>query len=216
MISCLGCSWWKEVSNKKSNVSCKYRFQEENRVLGCKCIKFLLPLVRRKAHTHNSFINFPAWLCTFYITHSHVLVWSCIDLILAYIVDLHVLWLCLGNGILVWSCVYIFVFYCIWTWTWSHLIPYWVPAISVTHSFSFCPNDVAMLLYVLIHWVVFVIIFWDEFSTFCQSIIVSVVFEGVMIHNLKIDSKLDFGGPNTVEEREQSARGSSLANGQAL
>ena len=32
-----------------------------------------------------------------------------------------------------------------------------------------------------------------------------------MIHNLKKDLKLEFGGPNTAEERERSARGASEA-----
>ena len=39
--------------------------------------------------------------------------------------------------------------------------------------------------------------------------------EGVTVGNLKTDSKSEFGGSNTAEEREQSARGASEANGQA-
>ena len=39
--------------------------------------------------------------------------------------------------------------------------------------------------------------------------------ERVMIHNPKIDSKLEFEGPDTAEERERCARGASMANGQA-
>ena len=35
-----------------------------------------------------------------------------------------------------------------------------------------------------------------------------------MISNPKIDSKSEFGGPDTAEERERSARGTSEANGQ--
>ena len=35
-----------------------------------------------------------------------------------------------------------------------------------------------------------------------------------MICNLKTDSKSEFGGPDTAEERERSARGARLANGQ--
>ena len=50
-----------------------------------------------------------------------------------------------------------------------------------------------------------VVIFRDEFSTICQSFIVFVVREGVMICNLKTDSKSEFGCQNTVEERERCA-----------
>ena len=69
------------------------------------------------------------------------------------------------------------------------------------------PNDVATLLFVLIRWVVFVLIFRDEFSTICQSFIVFVVREGVTIRNPQMDSKSEFGCPNTAEERERCAGG---------
>ena len=72
-----------------------------------------------------------------------------------------------------------------------------------------------MLLFVLISWVVFIVIFWEAFSTFCQSFIVIVVREGVTIRNPKTDSKSEFGGPNTVEERERSTRGAYSTKGQA-
>ena len=78
------------------------------------------------------------------------------------------------------------------------------------------PNDVATLVFVLIRWVVFVVIFWDEFSTFCQSFIVFVVREGVMIRNQKTDLKSEFGGPNTVEERERCAREATMAKGHGM
>ena len=45
-----------------------------------------------KAHTHKSFMSVPASLCTIYITHSH-------DFVCSYILELHVLGLCLGNDI---------------------------------------------------------------------------------------------------------------------
>ena len=35
MVSCLDISWWKGALKEKSNFSCKYRLQEENRLLGC-------------------------------------------------------------------------------------------------------------------------------------------------------------------------------------
>ena len=77
------------------------------------------------------------------------------------------------------------------------------------------PNDVATLLFVLILWVVFVFIFWDEFSTFSHTFIVIVVHKIVMIRNPKTDSKLKFRGRDTAEERKRSAGGTSEANGQA-
>ena len=77
------------------------------------------------------------------------------------------------------------------------------------------PNDVAMLFFVPIRWVVLVFVFRDEFLTFCQSFIVVVVHERVTICNLNTDLKSKFGGLNTAEERGRSARGASLANGQA-
>ena len=40
--------------------------------------------------------------------------------------------------------------------------------------------------------------------------------EGVTIHNLKTDSKSEYGGPNTAEEREQRARKARLAIDQPL
>ena len=76
------------------------------------------------------------------------------------------------------------------------------------------PYDVVMLLYILIRWVVFVVIFWDEFSTVCQSFIVFIMHEGVIVRNPKTDSNSEFGCPNTAEERERCARGCS-AKGQA-
>ena len=69
------------------------------------------------------------------------------------------------------------------------------------------PNDVVTLLFVLIRWVVFVVIFRDEFSTIYQSFIVFVMHEGVMIRNPKTDSKSEFRCPNTAKERERCARG---------
>ena len=62
-----------------------------------------------------------------------------------------------------------------------------------------------MLLCILIRWVVFVVIFRDEFSTICQSFIVFIVRKGVIICNLKMDLKSEFGCPNTAEERERCA-----------
>ncbi|KAK4844040.1 hypothetical protein QYF36_015659 [Acer negundo] len=47
------------------------------------------------------------------------------------------------------------------------------------------------------------------------SFVVFVVREGVTIRNPKMDSKSEFGGPNTAKEREQSAKGPSKANDQA-
>ena len=67
------------------------------------------------------------------------------------------------------------------------------------------PNDVATLLFVLIRWVVFVVVFQDEFSTICQSFIVFVVREGVIVHP-KMDSNSEFGCPYKAEERERCAR----------
>ena len=64
-----------------------------------------------------------------------------------------------------------------------------------------------MLLCILIRWVVFDIVFRDDFSTFLQSFLVVVVHMGVMIRNPKTDLKLEFGGPKTVEERVGCARG---------
>ena len=49
----------------------------------------------------------------------------------------------------------------------------------------------------------FVVVFRDEFSTFCQSFIVIVVQEGVTVCNPKTDSNSEFGCPNTAEERER-------------
>ena len=72
-----------------------------------------------------------------------------------------------------------------------------------------------MLLCVLIHWVVFVVIFRDDFSKFLQSFIVFVMRKGVTIRNPKTDSNSEFGCPNTAEERERCARGTSKAIGQA-
>ena len=71
------------------------------------------------------------------------------------------------------------------------------------------PNDIATLLFILIRWVVFVVVFRDEFSTICQSFIVFIVREGVTVCNLKTDSNSEFGWPNTVEERTRCARGAS-------
>ena len=59
----------------------------------------------------------------------------------------------------------------------------------------------------------FVVVFRDEFSTICQSFVVFIVREGVMIRNPKTDSKSEFGGPNTVEERARCARGAAMAVG---
>ena len=78
------------------------------------------------------------------------------------------------------------------------------------------PYDVVMPLCILIHWVVFIVIFRDEFSTICQIFIVFVVREGVMVRNPKMDSNLEFGGPNTVEERDRYTRGVCMAKGHAL
>ena len=47
------------------------------------------------------------------------------------------------------------------------------------------PYDVVMLLCFLIRSVVFIVIFRDDFSAFCQSFIVVVVREGVTVRNLK-------------------------------
>ena len=38
---------------------------------------------------------------------------------------------------LVWNCVYMFVFLVFWTWLCSYLIPYWVSVILVTHTLGF-------------------------------------------------------------------------------
>ena len=67
------------------------------------------------------------------------------------------------------------------------------------------PNDVAMLLFVLINWVVFVVIFRDEFSPIYQSFKVIFVHEEVTVSNLKTDSNSEFGCPNTAEECERCA-----------
>ena len=58
-----------------------------------------------------------------------------------------------------------------------------------------------MLLCILIRWVVFDVVFRDDFSIFLQSFLVIVVRTGVTIVNPKTDSKSEFGGPKTVEER---------------
>ncbi|KAK1571671.1 hypothetical protein Q3G72_021073 [Acer saccharum] len=77
------------------------------------------------------------------------------------------------------------------------------------------PINVATLLYVLIRKVVFVVVFQDEFSTFCQSFIIVVVREGVTIRNPKTYLKSEVKGPDTIEERKWSAKEACLANGQA-
>ena len=74
------------------------------------------------------------------------------------------------------------------------------------------PNDVAMLLCVLIRWVDFVVVFRYDFSTFLKSFIVVVVREGVMVCNPKTDSNSEFGGPKTVEERVGCAWGKNGQN----
>ena len=78
------------------------------------------------------------------------------------------------------------------------------------------PYDVVMLLCILIRWVVFIVIFQDEFSTFCQSFIVFIVHEGVTVCNPKMDSNSEFGGPNMVEECGRCAREVCMAKGHAL
>ena len=119
MVSCLGGYWWKEALKKKSNFSCKYRFQRQSAYLDAKVSRFYFLLQGVKAHTHKSFIIVPALFSTIYITHSHVFVCSCIELKCSYILVLHVLGLCLGNGIHMWTCVCMFVFLVFWTCTWS-------------------------------------------------------------------------------------------------
>ena len=86
-----------------------------------------------------------------------------------------------------------------------NLIPYWVPVISVTHTLSFESKRCSYATF-RSRWVVFVVVFWDEFSTIFQSFIVFVMREGVTVRNLKTDSNSEFGCPNTAEERERCAR----------
>ena len=51
----------------------------------------------------------------------------------------------------------------------------------------------------------FVVVFRDEFLTICQSFVVVVVCEGVMVCNPKIDSNSEFECLNTAEERKRCA-----------
>ena len=79
------------------------------------------------------------------------------------------------------------------------------------------PNDVATLLFILICWVVFVVVFRDEFSTFCQSFVVVFVRERVTIRNPKTDSYFEDRfeirvwrpryGRRTRAKRERSKQG---------
>ena len=77
------------------------------------------------------------------------------------------------------------------------------------------PNDIVMLLCILIRWVVFIVIFRDEFPTFCQRFLVFVMRERFMVRNPK--NGFEFGvrmpvyGWRTREVRE----GACSAKGQA-
>ena len=93
-------------------------------------------------------------------------------------------------------CEYVFICLCILCFGLEHVLiwcliefrSFWLLIQKVSS-----PNDVAMLLFVLIRWVDFIFIFRDDFSTIFQSCIVFIVHEGVTIWNPKTYSKSEFG-----------------------
>ena len=96
-------------------------------------------------------------------------------------------------------CEYVFICLCILCFGLEHvliwcLIEFWSFRLLI-HKVS-SPNDVAMLFFVLIRWVDFIVVFRDDFSTIFQICVVVVVREGVTVHNPKTDSKSEFGCPS--------------------
>ena len=120
---------------------------------------------------------------------------------IAYLCDIVFICLCF----LYFGLEHVFIWFFIESWSFWLLI----------HKVS-SPNDVVTLLCILIHWVDFVVVFRDDFSTICQSFVVIVLSEGVTIRNPKMNPKSKFGCPNTAEECEKSVWGTCMAKGHAL
>ena len=126
---------------------------------------------------------------------------------------LHFLGLCLEISICVCICTCMFSYFCTWTWTCSYLISYWVPVVSVTHSFSF---ESKRCSYATFHshslsW--FHRRFPRWFLNHFSKLLVFIVSKRVTVRNPKIDSKSEFGCPRYNWRTWGSAQGRKWPRG---
>ena len=128
---------FKSTKNDLATTSARCRLRRETCFIGLQ--RYIRPHFSYKArhtHTYHSYVSLHVCTCLYCIfTH-----------LVMYAHALDSIWLLLEfacsrtmsrNCIRVWFGDYMFSYFVFWTWTWSHMIPYWVPVISVTHSLGF-------------------------------------------------------------------------------